>query len=202
VHSANDVSLLVLASASPRRGDLLRRAGLHFEVMPSDVPEEARAGEHPRALVERLAAEKAAAVRSRLPERPRRLVLGSDTVVVLADEILGKPRDAEEAVAMLLRLVGRTHSVWTGVAVFATDSARPSVRSIESQVTLRAAAEAELRAYAATGEPLDKAGAYALQGEGRRFVSRVEGSESNVIGLPLEETLVLLAAAGLALPVA
>ena len=202
MHSANDVSLLVLASASPRRRDLLQRAGLRFEVMPADIPEELREGEHPRALVERLAAEKAAAVRSRLPERPRRLVLGSDTVVVLADEILGKPRDAEEAVAMLLRLVGRTHSVWTGVAVFATDSARPSVRSIESQVTLRAAGEAELRAYVATGEPLDKAGAYALQGEGRRFVSRVEGSESNVIGLPLEETLVLLAAAGLALPVA
>ena len=128
------------------------------------------------------------------------LVLGSDTVVVLGDEILGKPRDAEEAVAMLLRMAGRTHSVWTGVAVFATDSATPGVRSVESQVTLRAAAEAELRAYVATGEPLDKAGAYAFQGEGRRFVSRVEGSESNVIGLPLEETLALLAAAGLALP--
>ena len=202
MRSAKHVSLLVLASASPRRRDLLQRAGLHFEVMPSDVPEETRAGEHPRALVERLAAEKAAAVRSRLPERPRRLVLGSDTVVVLGDQILGKPRDAEEALAMLLRLSGRTHSVWTGVAVFATDSATPGVRSVESQVTLRAAAEAELRAYVATGEPLDKAGAYALQGEGRRFVSRIEGSESNVIGLPLEETLVLLAAAGLALPVA
>ena len=197
MRAANDVSVLVLASASPRRRDLLRHAGLRFEVMPADVPEEMHAGEHPRALVERLAVAKAAAVRGRLPERPRRLVLGSDTVVALGDAILGKPRDAEEAVAMLLRLTGRTHSVWTGVAVFATDSAAPCVRSIESQVTLRAAAEAELRAYVATGEPLDKAGAYALQGEGRRLVHRVDGSESNVIGLPLEETLALLAAAGL-----
>jgi len=200
VRSAKNAAVLVLASASPRRRDLLQRAGLRFEVMPAYIPEEVREGEPPRALVERLAAEKAAAVRSRLPERPRRLVLGSDTVVVLGDEILGKPRDAEEAVAMLRRLSGRTHRVWTGIAVFATDSVTPSVRSIESQVTLRAAGEAELRAYVATGEPLDKAGAYALQGEGRRFVSRIEGSESNVIGLPLEETLVLLAAAGLAPP--
>ena len=197
---ANDSGVLVLASGSPRRRDLLESAGLRFEVMPADIPEEARAGEPPRALVERLAAEKAAAVRGRLPERPRRLVLGSDTVVVLGDEILGKPRDAEEAVAMLRLLSGRTHSVWTGVAVFATDAATPSVRSIESRVTLRVAAESELRAYVSTGEPLDKAGAYALQGEGRRFVHRVEGSESNVIGLPLEETLALLRAAGLAPP--
>jgi septum formation protein len=202
VRSANDLALLVLASASPRRRDLLQQAGLSFEVMPADIPEELREGEAPRALVERLAAVKAAAVRSRLPERPRRLVLGSDTVVVLGDEILGKPRDAEDAVAMLLRLSGRTHRVWTGVAVFATDSVTPCVRSVESQVTLRAATEAELRDYVATGEPLDKAGAYAFQGEGRRFVTRVDGSESNVIGLPLEETLALLAAAGLVLPVA
>jgi len=168
--------------------------------MPADIPEAVREGEAPCALVERLATEKAAAVRGRLPARPRRLVLGSDTVVVLGDEILGKPRDAEEAVAMLLRLSGRTHRVWTGVAVFATDGVTPSVRSIESRVTLRAATELELRAYVATREPLDKAGAYAFQGEGRRFVARVEGSESNVIGLPLEETLALLAAAGLAPP--
>ena len=200
VRPANAASLLVLASASPRRRALLERAGLRFEVLPADVDEELRAGEPPRALVERLAAEKAAAVQRRLPKEPRRLVLGSDTVVVLDGEILGKPRDAEDAVAMLRRLAGRTHSVWTGVAVLATDAATPSVRSLESRVTLRPAAEAELRAYVAGGEPLDKAGAYALQGEGRRFVTRVEGSESNVIGLPLEETLGLLAAAGLVPP--
>ena len=197
---AKDAPLLVLASASPRRRDLLARAGVRFEVMPADIVEDVRDGEPPRALVERLAAEKACAVRDRLPERPRRVVLGADTIVVLGQAILGKPRDAEEAVAMLCRLTGRTHVVWTGVAVCTTDRSAPSLCSVESFVTLRAASEAELRAYVATGEPLDKAGAYALQGEGRRFVSRVEGSESNVIGLPLEETLALLARAGLELP--
>jgi septum formation protein len=191
---------LVLASASPRRRELLARAGLRFEVVPADVAEEPRPGEPPRALVERLAAEKAAAVRDRLPARPRRLVLGSDTVVVLGADILGKPRDPEHAVAMLRRLAGRTHTVWTGVAVAETGVGTLCVRSVESRVTLRAAEDSELRAYVASGEPLDKAGSYALQGEGRRLVSRVEGSESNVIGLPLEETLALLAAAGLELP--
>jgi septum formation protein len=187
----------VLASVSPRRRELLARAGLRFEVMAADVVEEARAGESPRALVERLAAEKALAVRARLAAQPRRFVLGSDTVVALDGEILGKPSDAEHAVALLRRLAGRTHTVWTGVALLATDAAAPRVASVASRVTLRAASEPELRAYVATGEPLDKAGAYAFQGEGRRFVTKVEGSESNVIGLPLEETLALLAEAGL-----
>jgi septum formation protein len=121
-------------------------------------------------------------------------------VVTLAGEILGKPRDPEHALAMLRRLAGRTHSVWTGVAVTATGGRVLAVQSVESRVTLRPALETELRAYVAGGEPLDKAGAYALQGEGRKLVSRVEGSESNVIGLPLEETLALLAAAGLEPP--
>jgi septum formation protein len=169
---------------------------LRFEVMPAEVCERARFGEAPRALVERLAAEKALAVRARLPREPRRFVLGSDTVVVLAGEILGKPRDPAHAVELLSRLAGRTHTVWTGVAVAVTGDASPAVRSVASEVTLRAASEDELRAYVASGEPLDKAGAYALQGEGRRFVSRVSGSESNVIGLPLDETLALLAEAG------
>jgi septum formation protein len=189
-------AVLVLASASPRRRDLLAGAGLRFEVLPADVPEEVRAGEPPRALVERLATAKAEAVRARLPSRPPRLVLGSDTVVVLGDEILGKPRDAEEALAMLTRLAGRTHTVWTGVALLRTGDTACCALSVASRVTLRAAGEAELRAYVATGEPLDKAGAYALQGLGRRLVDAVEGSESNVIGLPLEETLALLAAWG------
>jgi septum formation protein len=187
----------VLASASPRRRDLLASRGLRFEVMPADVSEEALAGESPRALVERLAAEKALAVRARLPRRPRRFVLGSDTVVVLGEEILGKPRDATHAVELLSRLAGRTHTVWTGVAVAVTGDGAARVCSVSSAVTLRAATQDELRAYVATGEPLDKAGAYALQGEGRRLVSRVEGSESNVIGLPLDEALALLAEAGL-----
>jgi septum formation protein len=193
----NDAPLLVLASASPRRRELLASRGLRFEVMPADLCETPRAGESPRALVERLAAEKTLAVRARLRRLPHRIVLGADTVVVLGEEILGKPRDAAHAVELLARLAGRTHSVWTGVAVAATGDGPPRVRSVASAVTLRAASEAELRAYVATGEPLDKAGAYALQGAGRRFVTRVEGSESNVIGLPLDEALALLAEAGL-----
>jgi septum formation protein len=189
---------LVLASASPRRRALLAGAGVRFEVIPADVEEVPREGEPPRALVERLASEKALAVSVRLPARPRRFVLGSDTVVVIDDDVLGKPRDEAHAVHLLRRLVGRTHTVWTGVAVVTTGEAEPRVTSVASRVTLRPANEAELRRYVAGGEPLDKAGAYALQGEGRRFVSRVEGSESNVIGLPVAETLALLAAAGLA----
>jgi septum formation protein len=197
VRAPTQSPLLVLASASPRRRDLLQSAGVEFEVVPADVVESVRDGEPPQALVERLAMEKASAVRRRLPERPRRLVLGSDTIVVLGDEILGKPRDADHAVAILQRLCGHTHTVWTGVALLATDTDAPSLFSVASRVTLRRADASELRAYVATGEPLDKAGAYALQGEGRRLVQQVEGSESNVIGLPLEETLVLLAEAGL-----
>ena len=197
MQNASRPSRLVLASASARRRDLLASKGLHCEVMPADLDETQQAGESPRVLVERLAVEKALAVRRRLPARPRRIVLGSDTVVVLDGEVLGKPRDAEHAVATLARLAGRTHSVWTGIAVVATDAAAPRVCSVESRVTLRSAALGELRAYVATGEPLDKAGAYGLQGEGRRFVIRVEGSESNVIGLPLDEALALLAEAGL-----
>jgi septum formation protein len=187
---------LVLASASPRRRALLAGAGLRFEVIPSDVDETPRDGESPPTLVERLAAEKALAVRGRLPARPRRFVLGSDTIVVLGEDVLGKPRDASHAVALLRRLAGRTHTVWTGVAVVATGAAKPRVTSVSSRVTLRQADDEELRRYVAGGEPLDKAGAYAVQGEGRRFVTGLEGSESNVIGLPVEETLALLRAAG------
>jgi septum formation protein len=122
------------------------------------------------------------------------VVLGSDTVVVLDGDILGKPHDAAHALALLRRLAGRTHRVLTGVAVVA--GARQRRLHVESRVTMRAASDDALRAYVATGEPLDKAGAYAVQGEGRRLVERVEGSETNVIGLPLEETLALLAELG------
>jgi septum formation protein len=191
---------LILASASPRRRQLLESAGVVFAVLPADIDEAPRAGESPRALVLRLAAEKARAVSARLAAGPRRLVLGSDTIVVLGEEVLGKPRDAEHAVALLTRILGRRHTVFTGVAV--VDAASGEVRSccVASEVEMRAASAAEVRAYVAGGEPLDKAGAYALQGEGRRFVERVIGSETNVIGLPLDETLALLRAFGLPVP--
>jgi septum formation protein len=189
---------LILASGSPRRRELLSRAGLRFEVQAADIPEQSRPGESPAETVLRLARDKALAVARRVGPAPRRFVLGADTVVVLEGDVLGKPRDAEHAVALLRRLAGRGHVVLTGVALTASDALEPSQTVVESRVEMRPADEAELRAYVAGGEPLDKAGAYALQGQGRRFVERVLGSETNVIGLPLEETLALLRAAGAA----
>ncbi len=188
---------LVLASASPRRRDLLARAGVPFEVRPADIPEAAHPGEAPVACAQRLARAKALAVANRMGRRPRRLVLGADTLVVIDGEMLGKPRDADDAVRLLTRLVGRRHRVITAVALAATDTLEVHDTTVESDVVMRPADAREVRAYIATGESLDKAGAYAAQGEGRRFIERIEGSESNVIGLPLEETLALLRAAGL-----
>jgi septum formation protein len=189
-------SPLVLASASPRRARLLQQAGIRFEVQPADLPEERGAGEAPAAYAARLALAKARAVAARLPAVPPRLVLGADTIVVVDGDVLGKPADAREAAALLARLVGRSHRVVTAVALVDTASARVREAVVTSTVHMRSAARAEIEAYAATDEPLDKAGAYALQGEGRRFVAGVEGSETNVIGLPLDETLELLRAAG------
>jgi septum formation protein len=191
---------LVLASASPRRRQLLAAAGVPFEVRPADLPEEQQPGESPRQLAERLAAEKALHVARTLSAAPLRLVLGADTVVVLDGEALGKPDDAAHAVALMSRLVGRSHRVVTGVAVVRSDGGTPRVFSVESEVHMRPAGEVEIRAYVATGESLDKAGAYAAQGEGRRFIDRIVGSESNVIGLPMDETLALLREAGFPLP--
>jgi len=182
---------LVLASGSPRRRELLARAGVPFEVRPSDIAEVAMPGEAPERLARRLAAEKALAVARELD--PGRTVLGADTIVVLDGEIFGKPADAEHAVRMLSQLVGRTHVVTTAVALVDSRELRVRDLAVHSHVRMRPADEAEIRRYVATGESLDKAGAYALQGEGRRFVETVEGSESNVIGLPLDETLALLA---------
>jgi septum formation protein len=189
---------LVLASASPRRRALLADAGVAFTVMPAHIDESARAAETPRALVVRLALEKARAVAAKLSAAPRRLVLGSDTIVVLGEDVLGKPRDPAHARELLGRILGRRHTVLTGVAL--VDAANGAERSacVASDVVMRSANDDEVRAYVAGGEPLDKAGAYALQGEGRKFVERVIGSETNVIGLPLDETLALLRDAGFA----
>jgi septum formation protein len=189
---------LVLASASPRRRELLARAGVPFEAEPAAIDETPRAGEAPRDLAERLAREKALAVARRRGAPPCRLVLAADTLVVIDSAVLGKPADAEQALALLGRLVGRTHRVLTGVAVIASDDLDGASCVVESTVVMRPACQAELRAYVAGGEPLDKAGAYAAQGAGRRFIVRIEGSESNVIGLPMQQTLCLLRAAGLA----
>jgi septum formation protein len=189
--------VLVLASASPRRRELLARAGIPFEVVPSGVEEKAEPGETPTELAARLAAEKARAVARRIGAPPTRVVLGADTLVVVDDEVLGKPEDPEHAASLLARLVGRRHRVCTGVAVVASHDGTLWRCTVTSTVTMRPAGAEEIRAYVATGEPLDKAGGYAFQGGGRRFVTGVVGSETNVIGLPVEETLALLRKAGL-----
>jgi septum formation protein len=189
-------SQLVLASASPRRREILAAAGLRFRVEPADLDERALPGETPAAHAARLARAKALAVARRCTGDDRCVVLAADTLVVIGGRTLGKPADAREAEAHLASLCGRTHRVITAVAVMRADAQRPREALVESEVALREASPAEIRAYVETGEPLDKAGAYALQGEGRRFVERVTGSETNVIGLPLEETLELLRAEG------
>jgi septum formation protein len=191
---------LVLASGSPRRRDLLGRAGVAFDIVPAEIDESARPGEEPPALAERLARAKALAVVQWLGEEPPRGVLGADTIVVVGEEVLGKPRDPEHAVDLLARLVGREHRVLTGVAVARSDGSALRSRVVASTVRMRPARLEEIRRYVGSGEPLDKAGAYAAQGEGRRFIERIEGSETNVIGLPLDETLALLREAGFGAP--
>jgi septum formation protein len=185
---------LVLASSSPRRRDLLRARGYAFAVLDPGVDETPLPGEAAPLLVRRLALAKARAGAARAPAGA--VVLGCDTIVVLDGDVLNKPAHAAEAVEMLLRIAGRTHTVFTAWAALAAELAREEVGVEASRVTLRAVARAEAEAYAASGEPLDKAGAYALQGEGARFVTRVEGSRSNVIGLPLERVEPLLAELG------
>jgi len=172
-------SPLVLASASPRRADLLRAAGINFAVRAADVDETRLAGEPPEAYVIRLARAKAAAV-----ARGGESVLGSDTTVVVGGEILGKPLDGPDAGRMLRLLSGRWHEVLTGVALRRRGEVRAEVAT--TRVKFAPLSAAEIEWYVATGEPFDKAGAYAIQGFGSRFVERIEGSYSNVVGLPVE----------------
>ncbi len=187
---------LVLASGSPRRAQILGGAGVDFQVDVSGIDEAPRAGESPADLVVRLAREKCLDVAGRRDDAPPRPVLGADTIVVAEEEVLGKPRDEAHAVELVSRLVGTTHRVMTGVAVAWTDGRGPWTTFVTSHVEMRPASRAEIEEYVAVGESMDKAGGYALQGEGARFVVDVRGSRTNVIGLPLEETLLLLSEAG------
>jgi len=187
---------LVLASASPRRREILSGADLLFDVQPSKVEELTRDGESPGDLAERLAREKAADVAGRLPSTPPVPVLGADTIVVVDEDVLGKPIDEADAVELLTRLMGRRHRVMTGIALAWSDGRKILSEVVTSHVEMRSATRDELIEYVALGESLDKAGGYALQGAGRRFVVEVSGSSSNVIGLPLEETLALFERGG------
>ncbi|MBW0146893.1 Maf family protein [Marinobacter arenosus] len=182
---------IILASASPRRSELLQQIGVTFSVQPADVDETPRPGEPPEHYVERLARDKALAVSG---SSPGVLVLGSDTSVVLNGVILGKPANRDEAVETLLTLSGATHQVMTAVALAEDD--RCQSRVVITEVTFRSLSRAEIEAYAASGEPMDKAGSYGIQGLGGIFVSKLRGSYSAVVGLPLLETAALLADAG------
>jgi septum formation protein len=187
---------LVLASASPRRAELLALLGVTFEVQVADVDETPRPGEPAADLVERLAREKALAVAQNSAEGAVDVV-GADTVVVLDGDVLGKPADPADAVTMLRRLQGRDHEVVTGVAVVRSRPASlevpgPSSSDVVSfvettEVRFAPMSDDEVEAYVATGEPLDKAGAYGIQGLGGRFVERIVGSYHNVVGLPLAQ---------------
>ena len=201
--------MIVLASASPRRQELLRNAGIAFEVQPADVDEMALEGESPRECAERLAREKALAVWGM---RSEDVVLGADTIVVVDGAMLGKPVDADDAARMLRMLSGREHEVITGVCVVSSARGIPrlakSARSGASQaqhegrqaqrgasqirlasettrVTMSEISDREIRDYVAAGEPMDKAGAYAIQGRASRWIPRIEGDYSNVVGLPV-----------------
>jgi septum formation protein len=195
--------MLVLASASPRRQELLRNAGISFAVQPADIDETPRADESARECAERLARQKAFEV-SR--SRPQDVVLGADTVVVIDSVILGKPTDSEDAVRMLRMLSGRKHQVITGVCLagprtrYPVPNDRPAQYSGSDQrtenpelrtasettlVTMDEVSEDDIRDYVTTGEPMDKAGAYAIQGIASRWIPRIEGDYSNVVGLPV-----------------
>jgi MAF protein len=173
---------LVLASRSPRRYELLRLLGLPFEVMAADVRETPRAGERPAELVSRLSRAKADG--AQLVDRNDALLIGCDTVVVLKDDILGKPRGANEAGAILRRLRGRSHFVYSAVTLL-DPVGRAATELAETRLTMRAYSDAEIWAYVASGDPLDKAGGYAIQHEGFHPVARVEGCYASVMGLPL-----------------
>jgi len=184
---------LVLASASPRRAELLTAAGFSFDVAPAAIDETPRPGEPPREYVMRVAREKAAATAR---HRPESAILAADTVVVVGDLILGKPSDADDAARMLRLLSGVEHTVQTAVSLRV--NGRDSCELAETRVRFHPLSPAEIAWYVATGEPDGKAGGYAIQGRAARFVDRIEGSWSNVVGLPVATVYRMLKEAGVA----
>ena len=185
---------LVLGSASPRRADLLRQIGLSFDVVKSSVNETLLPGEDPPTYCERIAYNKARDVAGRCEGR---VIIGADTVVVIDGGILGKPADESEARYMLAKLSGRTHTVTTGVSVLERLTGKCDTFSVTSYVTFRIMNPEEIDRYIATGEPIGKAGAYAIQGIGAVFVRSISGSYSNIMGLPLYETALALSRFGI-----
>jgi len=197
MHRQNN-STLILASSSPRRQELLREIGIPFQVHAAHINEDQFVGEDAREYALRLAREKAQAVAAHYP---RSYVLGADTIVVVDGEVLGKPKDHSEAAHMLRKLSGRGHEVTTAVSLVAPDAvapgARTETRACTTKVYFRKLTEDEIQQYAAGDEPMDKAGAYAIQGGASRWTDRIEGELSNVVGLPLSLVTDLLRTYGL-----
>ncbi len=184
---------IILASASPRRRELLAQAGYSFVIEPADVDESVLPPEAPEAHTQRLAREKALAVGRRVGKG---IVLAADTVVVIDGTILGKPADNQDAVRMLTILSGREHRVVTGVAVLDAATGKIDIRNSVTGVWFRPLSQHEIEAYVATGEPMDKAGAYGIQERGALLVERISGCYFNVVGLPISLVAVMLAAFG------
>lgn len=182
----------ILASSSPRRRELLASIGIDFEVIPSHVPEVHQEGEAPEEYVARLSRDKAHAIAS---AHPARWVIAADTTVLLGEQLLEKPVDAADAARMLATIAGRTHVVYTGVTVQNGESSE--TRVAESEVRMLPLSPADIEWYVRTGEPLDKAGAYAVQGIGAMFIDSIHGSYTNVVGLPLATLFQMLRRAGI-----
>jgi len=188
------VTRFVLASSSPRRRQLLESIGLQFDVIPSAVPEELERGETPEEYVIRLSRQKAAAVAETNRDR---WIIAADTIVVLGDQVLEKPRDTADAKRMLAAIAGQTHVVYTGVAVKCLQKNYADTHVAVSEVRMLPLSAKEIDWYVGTGEPLDKAGAYAAQGAGALFIESIHGSHTNVVGLPLALLFQMLRRAGL-----
>lgn len=187
--------MLYLASRSPRRAELLTRLGLSFGRIDLDIPEHRQPGEPAQEYVRRVAREKAGAGLLQVVATPGAVVLGADTEVILGDEVFGKPRDADDAAAMLRRLSGRTHLAVSAVSV--VDASREAQALVATEVSFADLDEDDIAAYVASGEAMGKAGAYGIQGRAEQFVTRLSGSYSAVMGLPLHETSRLLRGFGI-----
>ncbi len=185
---------IILASSSPRRYEILKRAGIPFVVEDSGYEEDLTLPLTPDELVTHLAEGKAAAVAVRHPDA---LVIGADTIVVCDGQVFGKPLTAERARGMLRALSGKTHRILTGFVIIDTQTGKKAGRAVETEVSFRALSDTEIDAYAATSEPLGKAGGYAIQGRGAQFVEKIQGNMDNVIGLPLAALLEELAKFGI-----
>jgi len=192
--SSSTTPQLILASGSPRRRELLQGIGVVFTVIPSDTAEAAQPGELPQEYALRVAGEKALDIARR---HPGVWILGADTIVEIAGEVLGKPRDTTDGRRMLRLLSSRTHQVMTAFILLDGEGHVRARQVVTSRVTFKPLSDVQIHAYLATGEPFDKAGAYAVQGLGASLVERVEGSYTNVVGLPMDEVQAALHTAGL-----